>query len=129
MKTDTKTILVVDDEPIIRNSFMDYFEDHEWNTLEADSGESAHELIKTMTPDAVIVDVRMSGMDGNTFIRQAYESTRNTVFFISTGSPEYEIPPDLKKLPRVSDNLFKKPIQDLSALEKDVIFFIEKALS
>ncbi|MBI9101224.1 MAG: response regulator [Spirochaetales bacterium] len=126
MSTVTRTIMVVDDEMIIRNSFVDYFEDHLWETLQADSGEDALKMLKEHSLDVLIVDVRMGGMDGNSFIRNAYEISGNAAFFICTGSPEYEVPDDLKTYPRVSKRLFKKPVQDLASFEKEIIKFLEE---
>jgi CheY-like chemotaxis protein len=125
MNETTKTILFVDDESFIRQSFVDYFEDRFWQTLQAESGEQALEILKTESPDAAIVDIRMDGMDGNDFIRKAYPDNHNTAFVVCTGSPEYEVPADLKILPCVSKQIFKKPITDMAILEKVLLQIID----
>ncbi len=56
MNEPIKTVLIVDDETFIRQSFVDYFEDHLWETIEATSGEHALEtkllhIIQTMKAD------------------------------------------------------------------------------
>jgi CheY-like chemotaxis protein len=66
-----KTILILDDEKVVRESFLDYFEDHLWNPVQAESGEQALELLKKESPVVAIVDVRLPGMDGNVFIRKS----------------------------------------------------------
>ncbi|WP_022663871.1 response regulator [Desulfospira joergensenii] len=118
MDEPVKTVLLVDDEINIRQSFADYFEDNLWETLQAENGEQALEILKTASPQGAIVDIRMGGMDGNAFIREAYEKNPDLNFIICTGSPEYDVPPDLKGLPRVSEILFRKPVADMAALEK-----------
>jgi len=120
-----KTILILDDEQAVRNSFADYFEDNLWQPLEVESAEEALDMLETESIDAAIVDVRLPGMDGNDFIRNAYRSCPKTVFVICSGSPEYLVPPDLLKLPRVSNHLFKKPVTRMADLEKEVLRTIE----
>ena len=41
-----KTILILDDEQAVRESFSDYFEDRQWHTILAESGEQALKLIE-----------------------------------------------------------------------------------
>lgn len=119
-----KAILIVDDEPFIRQSFADYFEDRLWCTLQAESGEQALELIEEDSPDVAIVDIRMNGMDGNTFIRKAHIKNPNMAFVICTGSPEYKIPEDLKKIPSVSKHILKKPVIGMNEMEKVLLQII-----
>lgn len=70
-----KRILILDDEPAVRQSFMDYFEDRLWFPVQAGSGEEALALLMQERQMAAIVDVRLPGMDGNDFIRSASCST------------------------------------------------------
>lgn len=117
MDKPAKRVLLIDDEIHIRQSFADYFEDNLWETLQAETGEQALEILKTGSFHGAVVDIRMGGMDGNAFIREAYETYPDLHFIICTGSPEYDVPPDLKKLSRVSDTLFRKPVADMAELE------------
>jgi DNA-binding NtrC family response regulator len=117
MAETNRTILIVDDEASVRQSFYDYFEDRLWRPLQAESGERALEILEQESPCCVIVDIRMGGMDGNTFIREAVLKKPETAFVICTGSPEYDIPADLLKLPGVSNHIFKKPVTQMKKLE------------
>ena len=125
MSKSMKTILFVDDEVNIRQSFADYFEDNNWQTLQAESGEDALEILKDVSPDAAVVDIRMGGMDGDLFIRKALKEQAKTGFVICTGSPEYRIPADLIKSPYVSGFLFRKPVTNMDTLEKELLRIIE----
>ncbi len=120
MTESMKTILIVDDETFIRQSFADYFEDHLWRPLQAESGERALEILGKDSPDGAIVDIRMGGMDGNAFIREAHGRKPTMAFVICTGSPEYDVPSDLKERARVSSRLFRKPVTDMGELEKEL---------
>ena len=112
-----KSILIIDDENYIRQSFIDYFEDRHWLVFDTDSGESALELLKTQACSAAIVDIRMTGMDGEAFIKSASKKYPDMVFVICTGSPEYKTSEDILRLPNVSDQVFGKPVIDMDKLE------------
>lgn len=116
-----KTILILDDEQVVRHSFVDYFEDNLWRVFQAESAEDALVLLETMPSNAAIVDMRLPGMDGNAFIRQAHHRYPEMVFVICTGSPEYRVPDDLLLLSRVSSRLYRKPVKDIGEIEREVI--------
>lgn len=117
MKTRMKTILILDDEAAVRESFADYFEDQLWGVIQAGSAEEALEFLKHSTVQAAVVDVRLPGINGNDFIRKMCTITHQIAFVICTGSPEYVIPDDLLILPCVSSILMKKPVSSFSELE------------
>src|SRR5713226_6538913 len=58
------TVLVVDDEPIVRDVVVRYLEREGHTTLEADHGDRARELLEQRTPDLVVLDVMLPGADG-----------------------------------------------------------------
>lgn len=120
-----KTILILDDEPFVRKSFADYFEDHLWRPLQANSAKQALELLEKESPYGAVVDIRLKGMDGNAFIRKVHREKPKMAFVICTGSPEYDIPADLLKLPCVSNHVFRKPVTDMAELEKDLLRIME----
>ena len=116
----SRKILIVDDELYVRQSFFDFFEDREWQVLSAESGETALDLLGKEACDAAVVDIRMGGMDGETFIRKASERYTEMVFIICTGSPEYKASEDLLGLPCVADHVFAKPVTDPHELENEI---------
>jgi DNA-binding response OmpR family regulator len=63
------TVLVVDDEPIVRDVIVRYLEREGFRTLEAGDGESARRAVETGTPNLVVLDVMLPGMDGLTLCR------------------------------------------------------------
>jgi DNA-binding response OmpR family regulator len=58
------TVLVVDDEKIVREVVVRYLEREGYATLEADRGDTAREILERQTPDLVILDVMLPGTDG-----------------------------------------------------------------
>ena len=115
-----KTILILDDEQAVRQSFSDYFEDHLWLPIQAESAEDALLMMQDDHPDAAIIDVRLPGMDGTDFIRALCDKNLNIACVICTGSPEFDLPTDFYDLTIVSNRIFKKPVSDLGALENEV---------
>jgi DNA-binding response OmpR family regulator len=59
-----KTILVVDDEPIVREVVVRYLEREGYRTLEAGDGDTARATIERTGADLVVLDVMLPGTDG-----------------------------------------------------------------
>ena len=58
------TVLVVDDEPTIREVVVGYLRRDGHETLEAADGDRARELIESHAPNLVVLDVMLPGTDG-----------------------------------------------------------------
>src|SRR5262245_15635041 len=58
------TVLVVDDEPIVREVVVRYLAREGHETLEAGDGDAARSLIERSDPDLVVLDVMLPGTDG-----------------------------------------------------------------
>jgi DNA-binding response OmpR family regulator len=57
-------VLVVDDEPIVRDVVVRYLRRDGFETLEAADGVEARELIERASPELVVLDVMIPGLDG-----------------------------------------------------------------
>jgi len=57
-------VLVVDDEPIVRDVVVRYLEQAGFDTHEAEDGIAARALLEQKMPDAIVLDLMMPGMDG-----------------------------------------------------------------
>ena len=58
------TVLVVDDEPIVREVVVSYLEREGYKTLEAGDGDTARRLLEDDVPALVVLDVMLPGADG-----------------------------------------------------------------
>ncbi len=58
------TVLVVDDEPIVREVVVRYLTREGHETLEAADGAAARDEIERSDPDLVVLDVMLPGLDG-----------------------------------------------------------------
>jgi len=59
-----QTVLVVDDEPIVRDVVVRYLEQEGYRTLQAADGDAARSLLERETPSLVVLDLMLPGTDG-----------------------------------------------------------------
>jgi two-component system, OmpR family, response regulator ResD len=64
LNTKVPTVLVVDDEPIVREVVCSYLEREGYRTLEAGDGDRARELVEQDPPSLVVLDLMLPGTDG-----------------------------------------------------------------
>lgn len=121
-----QSILILDDDDIVRKSLVYYFEDTDWLPIEAETGDQALTIIAEQKPDAAIIDQRLPGMDGDAFIRRAMAISQDMAYVIFSGSIEYELPADLVGLPCVSQRVFIKPLADLEPLEEEILGVLQQ---
>ncbi len=116
MTTEPKQFLILDDEESIRQSIAAYMEDNGYIIFQANSGEQALEIVANNRIDEAVVDIRLPGIDGNTFMIEARKILPDIKFVVHTGSADY-IPPDtVKALGVTSDRVLIKPVSDLNVL-------------
>jgi len=90
-KIDT-SILIVDDEPSIRNSIHEFIGMAGYKSFETSSAEEALEILKTNTIHVVITDIKLPGMNGlelTDLIKNSYD-TDIIVITGYTGDYSYE---------------------------------------
>ena len=63
-KKQERPVLIVDDDKEIRHLLRDFFKTKGYKTLEAESGESAIQLVRSEKVFSVLLDIQMPGMDG-----------------------------------------------------------------
>jgi len=63
-----RTVLVVDDEPLVREIVADYLQREGFAVTEAADGRAALEALETGTPDLVLLDVMLPHVDGFTIL-------------------------------------------------------------
>ena len=113
---DNPTILVVDDEEMVRINLLAYLEDEGYEVISAGSGEAALDLLESQTADLGIIDMRLPGMDGNELISTAKKRYPHMHFVIHTGSTEYSLPEYLMELGLSEELVMHKPLADMGVL-------------
>jgi two-component system, OmpR family, response regulator ResD len=58
------TVLVVDDEPIVRDVVVRYLRRDGYETREAATGDEARQILEAESPELVVLDVMLPGTDG-----------------------------------------------------------------
>ena len=109
-------ILVIDDEASIRESMTAFLEDYDYEVESAESSEDAYELLTSNDYDLAVVDMRLPGESGEAFILKVKPQWPEMRFLIHTGSVEFQLSDDLKKLGVMPEHVFLKPLHDLSIL-------------
>ena len=120
----SRSIVVVDDDPIIRMDIREMLEEEGYRvTGEAKNGQEAIELVASLKPDLVIMDVKMPVMNGikaSQIIRKLQD--QNTSILLLTAYSQRELVQDAREA-GVSAYLVK-PVS-----EEDLIPAVEIALS
>src|SRR5512144_3099242 len=69
-------ILVVEDDPSVREMLVEYLGTHGYEVAQADRGAAMREAVEQSLPDVVLLDVNLPGEDGLTlarFLRERYD--------------------------------------------------------
>lgn len=87
---DHHSILVVDDELLIRDLLYDFFTDQGWDISIAESGEKALKILRSQKIDLVLTDLKMPNMDGLALTSKVRESYPDIPVVIMTGYPSVD---------------------------------------
>jgi putative two-component system response regulator len=119
------TVLVIDDESIIRQVFSYYLEDREYSVMTAENGILGMEVFDREKPDIVLTDLRMPQADGLEVLAHIREQAPETPVVVISGANSLD---DAVQALRLGawDYLIK-PVQDLNLLGYTVKECLEKA--
>ena len=101
-------VLIVDDEREILASLEDVLHDEGYRVERAESGETALKLVRTETPDVVLVDVWMPGIDGIKTLQAVKESNADIEVVVMSGHGNIETAVAATKLGAF--NFIEKPL-------------------
>ncbi|MEM7172168.1 MAG: response regulator [Pseudomonadota bacterium] len=104
-------ILIVDDDPGIRNFLSQLLEGEGYRTVQASNGRQGVEVAQQQQPDLITMDLRMPDMDGRTAIAQLGESSQSAAIPVIVIS---EVPITGSK---VGNAFVDKPIEEDVLLE------------
>lgn len=131
-----KSILVIDDDPLIRKTLSSHLSQEGYEILLAEDGEEGIELYGESLPDLVILDIRLPDIDGiealrrikqkdenaSVIIMTAYDDMKTTVEAIKSGAFEYMVKPlDFVEL----DLTIAKAFQ-MKSLEEKLSYLVEE---
>jgi two-component system response regulator AtoC len=87
------TVLIVDDEELIRYGLREWLHEEGFNVLEAPDGATALNLAKE-EPDIVLLDFKLPDMDGLTVLQELKNRPGNPVIIMMTGYATIELAVD-----------------------------------
>lgn len=79
-----KTIIVIDDDKMLRDTLINGLRKNGFNVLSADSAENATEILNRVSVDAMILDRMMPGQDGLSFLKQIRSKGNKTPVIMLT---------------------------------------------
>ncbi len=107
-------ILVVDDEPDIREALELYLSHMGYSVITAGNGEHALHLFNTSRPPIVLSDIKMPGMDGVQLLREIKREHPDTEVIMITGHGDMDLA--IECLQHDATDFITKPFHD-DALE------------
>lgn len=90
MQKTSATLLIIDDDDVVRASLAAYLEDSGFNVLQASNGQQGLQVFEQNQPDLVICDLRMPQMGGLELIRQVTERTPDLPVIVVSGAGGHE---------------------------------------
>jgi len=84
------SILVVDDELLIRDLLYDFFSGQGWQISVAENGEKALNILHDKSIDLVLTDIKMPEMDGLTLTSRMKEKFPSIPVVVMTGYPSVD---------------------------------------
>ncbi len=112
-------VLVVEDDPFVRESFQIYLQTEGFRVDSAKDGVEGLESVRTHEPDVVIADLRMPRMDGIELLRAVKETAPEVEVILASGSATLESALDAMRLGAYS--YIEKPVVDLDRDLKMVV--------
>ena len=108
---DNKPILIVDDEPIVRESIRDWLVDDGYQVVTAESAEQALELLEKQEFSILVLDIRLPGKTGIQILKEIKALKPQIKSIVITAYPSAELAVEAMKLGAV-DYLIKPVAPD-----------------
>jgi serine phosphatase RsbU (regulator of sigma subunit) len=125
MQKTSATLLIIDDDEVVRASLAAYLEDSGFSVLQASNGMQGLDVFEQKKPDLVICDLRMPQVGGLELIRQVTSLSPETPVIVVSGAGVMSDAVEALRL-GAADYLIK-PLEDLAVLEHSVRRALDRA--
>ncbi|GGE60270.1 response regulator transcription factor [Priestia taiwanensis] len=109
------TVLIVDDDPDIRNLISIYLKNEGYHLLQAENGEKAWELIQKESVQCIILDMMMPKMDGVQFLMKLRQESMIPVIYVTAKSEDMD---KITGLSLGADDYVTKPFNPLELVAR-----------
>jgi len=109
-------VLIVDDDPAVNKSLVNFLEDFDFDVASVLSAEDALDLARLQLFEVGIIDLRLPKMDGDQLILELHKIQPNLKYLIHTGSTEFILTDELKSLGIEQQHILNKPLPDMNVI-------------
>lgn len=120
----SKCILVIDDELLIRDLLYDFFSEKGWGVSIFDTGEKAFEILKQRQYDIALVDIKTTDVDGLAIVKRIKNLCPSLPVVVMTAFPSVETAVEALRM-RIDDYI-RKPF-NINKLYKTLENIVELA--
>lgn len=131
-----KSILIIDDDPLIRKTLVSHFKKNGYELFMAEDGRNGLETFEQNMPDLTVLDIKLPDLDGlevlkkikeidaaaTVIVMTAYDDMKSTVEAIKLGAFEYLVKP----LDYVELDLTVAKALQMKSLEEKLSYMIEE---
>lgn len=126
MHNPSATLLIIDDDTVLRGRMASYLEAAGFSVLQAQSGEEGLRLAGETQPDLLVCDLYMPGLSGLELIRQLKAQGAGTPVILLSGSGSMSDVVESLRLGAV--DYLQKPLNDLEVLRLSVRRALDEAV-
>jgi DNA-binding NtrC family response regulator len=118
----TETVLIVDDNKDLQFNLSNIIESEGYNVVSAGEGKTALREVKDKSPDLVLLDMRLPGMDGMTILEEIKKIDSNIIVIMLTAFGE--VKGAVKAMKLGAFDYITKPFDN-----EELVIVIKKALN
>src|SRR6185503_10372701 len=104
-------VLVVDDEPGVRDILVEFLSAIDYRVVVADSGEAALRTLESTLPDVILTDVHMPGITGVELTRRVKADPRLQLVPVVILTALADLDSRIAGLAAGADDFFAKPVE------------------
>jgi two-component system, response regulator, stage 0 sporulation protein F len=84
------SLLIVEDDASLRKLYEAEFLEEGYTVTSVSSGEEAMERLRAAPPEAVVLDIRLGGMDGLDVLRRVLQDKPGVAVILNSAYPSYK---------------------------------------
>ena len=114
-----KTILIAEDEDILRELLAELLQSYNYTVLTSSNGKEVLETLKARMPDLLIIDRRMPEMDGIECLQEIAAANYNLPVILASGSPVDNVKIEIENVNKVINKPYN--FEELLSLVRELI--------